>query len=35
VYLPEGEWVDYWTKQPVASGWHTVATDNIPVYEKI
>lgn len=35
VYLPAGNWVDYWTKEPVAAGWHTVATDNIPVYEKI
>ncbi len=35
VYLPEGAWVDYWTKAPVAAGWHTVTTDNIPVYEKV
>ena len=34
VYLPEGNWVDYWTKQPVKNGWFEVETDNIPVYEK-
>lgn len=34
VYLPEGKWCDYWTKVPVSSGWFTVCTDNIPVYEK-
>lgn len=34
VYLPEGKWIDYWTKQPVNCGWFEVETDNIPVYEK-
>ena len=34
VYLPEGKWVDYWTKEPVKSGWFSVNTENIPVYEK-
>ena len=34
VYLPEGNWRDYWTKEPVASGWHTITTENIPVFEK-
>lgn len=34
VYLPEGEWIDYWTKDKVNSGWFTVNTQNIPVYEK-
>lgn len=34
VYLPEGNWVDYWTRQPVESGWFDVETENIPVYEK-
>ncbi|MBE7043132.1 MAG: glycoside hydrolase [Ruminococcaceae bacterium] len=34
VYLPQGSWVDYWTKEPVASGWHTVKTAQIPVYER-
>ena len=34
VYIPAGEWVDYWTKEPVACGWHNVKTKNIPVYEK-
>ena len=34
VYIPEGEWVDYWTKEPVSCGWHNVKTKNIPVYEK-
>ncbi len=35
VYLPEGNWVDYWTKEPVASGWFRVETTEIPVYEKV
>lgn len=34
VYLPAGNWRDYWTKKPVASGWFEVTTDRIPVYEK-
>ena len=32
VYLPQGEWVDYWTKKKTKSGWFWVETDNIPVY---
>ncbi len=35
VYLPEGNWVDWYTKQPVSSGWFTITTESIPVYEKI
>lgn len=35
VYLPKGDWRDYWTKQRVAGGWFNVTTDRIPVYEKI
>mgnify|MGYP003306933725 CR=1 FL=1 len=34
VYLPKGEWVDYWTGQKVNSGWFEVTTDSIPVYRK-
>ena len=34
VYLPQGSWVDYWTKEKVQSGWFEVETDNIPVFEK-
>ena len=34
VYLPKGKFRDYWTKEPVSSGWFTVTTENIPVYEK-
>ncbi len=34
VYLPQGGWRDYFTKEPVASGWHHVKTDFIPVYER-
>ena len=34
VYLPEGLWRDYWTKEPVKSGWLEVTTENIPVFEK-
>ena len=35
VYLPAGEWVDFYTKEPVAAGWHEVTTEKIPVYEKV
>ena len=35
VYLPKGNWVDYWTKEPVSEGWFEVKTEDIPVYEKI
>lgn len=34
VYLPEGRWHDYWTKQQVSCGWFEVTTEKIPVYEK-
>lgn len=35
VYLPAGKWQDYWTKEPVRSGWFEVTTEKIPVYERI
>ncbi len=35
VYLPEGTWRDYFTKEPVESGWFEVTTEGIPVYEKV
>lgn len=35
VYLPEGKWVDYWTKEKVNSGWFSVNTKKIPVFEKV
>ncbi len=35
VYLPEGKWVDYFTKEPVECGKFHVETDFIPVYEKV
>ncbi len=35
VYLPDGVWVDYFTKKRVSSGWNEVCGDNIPVFEKI
>ncbi len=36
VYLPVGsEWVDYFTGEPIASGWHEVCTKGIPVYRKV
>lgn len=34
VYLPEGSWRDYFTKEPVKSGWFEVESELIPVYEK-
>ncbi len=36
VYLPVGAaWVDYFTGEPVSSGWHHVKTEGIPVYRRI
>ena len=35
VYLPAGEWEDYFTKETVPCGWFEVETDGIPVYRKI
>ncbi len=35
VYLPQGNWRDFWTKEKVNSGKFTVATENIPVFEKV
>jgi alpha-glucosidase (family GH31 glycosyl hydrolase) len=34
VYLPDGAWTDFWTGQPVSSGWVTAsaAVDSIPAY---
>lgn len=34
VYLPEGEWKDYWSEEVFSGGWITGKGD-IPVYEKI
>ncbi len=34
VYLPKGDWVDYWTRKKVNFGWFEVSTDKIPVFEK-
>lgn len=35
VYLPQGNWRDYWTKEPVKDGWFEVKTETIPVYERV
>ena len=35
VYLPQGGWRDYFTKEPVESGWHHIETDGILVYERM
>ena len=32
VYLPNGEWKNFFTGERVASGWFEVETDSIPVY---
>lgn len=32
VYLPKGEWYDFWTKKPVADGWFEVTDEKIPVF---
>lgn len=34
VYLPEGNWYDFWTNKKYSSGTHIVKTDDIPVYVK-
>ncbi|MBR6740376.1 MAG: glycoside hydrolase [Clostridia bacterium] len=34
VYLPQGEWSDYWTGKPVQCGRFDVETEKIPVYVK-
>ena len=35
VYLPAGNWADFFTGESMASGWHTVTTEGIPVYRKV
>jgi alpha-D-xyloside xylohydrolase len=36
VYLPvSANWVDYFTGEPVESGWHHVNTKGIPVYKRV
>lgn len=35
VYLPAGEWIDYFTGERVEAGRFTVKTEGIPVYKKI
>lgn len=35
VYLPEGNWADFFTGEKVTSGWFDVTTDGIPVYRKL
>jgi alpha-glucosidase (family GH31 glycosyl hydrolase) len=36
VYLPvSAKWVDYFTGEPVESGWHHVNTKGIPVYKRV
>jgi alpha-glucosidase (family GH31 glycosyl hydrolase) len=34
VYLPQGNWQDYFTKQPARCGWFEIETSQIPVFEK-
>ena len=35
VYIPEGEWTDYFSDQPVCNGWSEIETDGIPVYRRV
>ena len=35
VYLPDGKWVDFFSKEPVKPGSFFIETESIPVYEKI
>ncbi len=34
VYLPEGRWRNFWTKEEVGNGHFEITTENIPVFEK-
>lgn len=34
VYLPKGNWFDFWSNKRYESGWHHEETENIPVYIK-
>ncbi|HIS69612.1 MAG TPA: glycoside hydrolase [Candidatus Gallacutalibacter stercoravium] len=34
VYLPGGEWYDFWTGERFAAGWHEITTEQIPVFVK-
>lgn len=35
VYLPEGNWKNFWTGELINNGWFEITTDDIPVFEKI
>jgi alpha-glucosidase (family GH31 glycosyl hydrolase) len=35
VYLPQGQWMDYWSGNSVEEGWIEVKTEKIPVYVKV
>lgn len=35
VYIPDGNWVDYRTGEPIKSGWYDVEAKRIPIYRKI
>jgi alpha-D-xyloside xylohydrolase len=35
VYMPAGEWCDYWTGETYQSGWHKIETTKIPVFKKL
>ena len=35
VYIPAGEWTDYYTGKPVENGWSDVETNKIPVYRRV
>lgn len=35
VYLPAGDWVDFFSSEKTEAGWHEVTTENIPVFRKI
>ena len=35
VYLPQGNWEDFFTGEPVCPGCHKVTTEGIPVYRKV
>ena len=35
VYLPAGQWADYYTDRQVRNGWFEVETEKIPVYRRI
>ena len=35
LYIPAGEWTDYFTGEKVANGWQEYTSENIPVFRRV